>query len=574
MSGNGRNLNKQPAPVEPSRAPFDAQTPYAHLNLFGALTLLGHDARDATPTGKRAKALLAMLALAPNGRRGRAWLQDRLWSAKDAARGRASLRQELSNLRQHLETHGLALLATAGDDVVLDLAQLTIDAFTVTPAPHLDLLEGMDIGDPEFETWLSEERAYWYARLDAAPIQLAVPSDGAPAVTAADGRDEGTLIPRTLFPHLLLQPFEALGEEARLHYFTKGLDDELATVVGSIVGTYRIIDPALTDGIRADYRLQGSVRLDGMLRIHARITSLRDGAIVWNERFDVEGAQGFDAQERVSRRIVEAIQMALSDGRWAEYWTKSDTSIRAWELFQKGRVQEGLASRSALSKAIRFYREALAVDPNFLQARISLGFCLLDGLRLAWLANPLKAREEVAALCDQIAELAPHDLHGRALSAFHLIYSGQYEEALATMTEVVAEAPESPEMLAYFAAIFGYCGELQKAIDLYRHALTLTPHPPVWIRTNLILDSLIIGRSDVGAQIAEVLNGDPDNVRAHVAKVVHLVRQERLDEARIVAERLRHIQPDFASATWRSRMFFRDITHHEIIAADLRKAGL
>ncbi|PSJ19850.1 hypothetical protein CVH10_20695, partial [Halomonas sp. ND22Bw] len=79
-----------------------------------------------------------MLALAPGGRRTRGWLQDRLWSDRDPAKGRASLRQELSALRHHLVRYGLEIISTPGDDVVLHLEALRVDAFVSVPAPHLD----------------------------------------------------------------------------------------------------------------------------------------------------------------------------------------------------------------------------------------------------------------------------------------------------------------------------------------------------------------------------------------------------------------------------------------------------
>lgn len=539
----------------------------AGISVFGAFRLTAPDGQDATPPGKRAKALLAMLALAPGGRRTRGWLQDRLWSDRDPAKGRASLRQELSALRHHLVRYGLEIISTPGDDVVLHLEALRVDAFVSVPAPHLDLLEGMDLPDPEFETWLSEERAHWYGKLDGHAVLTAPPQ------AVPQGPEPPQLAARTLFPHLAIEPFAVIGGDAQLSYLASGLREELSTVIGAVVGTYRIIDPSLA-GEDVDYLLQGSLRMEGEhIRLNARIVAAHGGSIVWNDRFDLR-ALSFGAQERLSRRIVEAIQTALSDGRWAEYWAGSETDIRAWELFQKGRVQENSVSRTALARAMEFYRQAIAIDPSFLQARVSLGFCLLDGLRLGWHDNPRDAEEGVARIVAEIFVLSPSHLHGRALHAFWLCSQGHFEDALARMTAVVAESPESPEMLSYLAAIFGYCGDLAHSIDLYRHALTLTPHPPVWIRTNLILDCLMLGRNGVGPQIDEVLEGDPGNIRAHICKTVHLIRADRMGEARQVAERIRSLQPGFTAANWRSRAFFRDPSNHDTIAADLARAGL
>ena len=84
----------------------------------------------------------------------------------------------------------------------------------------------------------------------------------------------------------------------------------------------------------------------------------------------------------------------------------------------------------------------------------------------------------------------------------------------------------------------------------------------------------MLERNGVGPQIDEVLEGDPGNIRAHICKAVHLIRANRMAEARQVAERIRSLQPGFTAESWRSRAFFRDPSHHDVIAADLARAGL
>ena len=46
------------------------------------------------------------------------------------------------------------------------------------------------------------------------------------------------------------------------------------------------------------------------------------------------------------------------------------------------------------------------------------------------------------------------------------------------MAEVVRRAPESPELLAYYATLLSDCGRDTDAVRYNRHALSLTRHPP------------------------------------------------------------------------------------------------
>ena len=74
--------------------------PELRIALIGAFRVLAPDGEDLTPRGRKARALLAILALTPTRRRSRPALQDKLWSDRGPAQGAASLRQTLTEIRQ------------------------------------------------------------------------------------------------------------------------------------------------------------------------------------------------------------------------------------------------------------------------------------------------------------------------------------------------------------------------------------------------------------------------------------------------------------------------------------------
>ncbi len=76
--------------------------PELRIHVIGAFRVLAHDGEDLTPRGRKARALLAMLALTPTRRRSRPALQDKLWSDRGAEQGAASLRQTLTEIRRSL----------------------------------------------------------------------------------------------------------------------------------------------------------------------------------------------------------------------------------------------------------------------------------------------------------------------------------------------------------------------------------------------------------------------------------------------------------------------------------------
>lgn len=148
------------------------------LSLFGAFRVESPDGQNLTPKGRKAQALLALLALAERGERSRVWLCDKLWSEKTAEQAFASLRQCLMDLRRSLGEYCNDILEIGQFNLRLNLSALEVDALAMREAwarrdftnpifkDRGEFLEGIDVGDSEFEEWLSVERNRWLDLFD------------------------------------------------------------------------------------------------------------------------------------------------------------------------------------------------------------------------------------------------------------------------------------------------------------------------------------------------------------------------------------------------------------------------
>lgn len=148
------------------------------IYLLGSLAILDSDGTVRTPKAQKARALVALLALAPRGARSRVWLRDKLWSESGEEQSSASLRQALTDVRRSLGELADELLISDNHTVSLNLSRIHIDALdpaTVAVGDDADaapeLLEGLDVADPEFEDWLTLERQVWRGRLENAAVQ-------------------------------------------------------------------------------------------------------------------------------------------------------------------------------------------------------------------------------------------------------------------------------------------------------------------------------------------------------------------------------------------------------------------
>src|SRR5262249_34872781 len=76
------------------------EQPELRIAVIGTFRVLAPNDEDLTPRGRKARALLAILALTPTRRRSRPALQDKLWSDRGPEQGAASLRQTLTEIRR------------------------------------------------------------------------------------------------------------------------------------------------------------------------------------------------------------------------------------------------------------------------------------------------------------------------------------------------------------------------------------------------------------------------------------------------------------------------------------------
>lgn len=122
------------------------------LVLHGSFAVRGPDGADLTPRPHKARALLALLATAPDRRRARRWIEERLWSDRAPAQASGSLRQALVDLRRAFGKMEHLILADR------ETVALAPSVAVARPEATAELLEGIGVRDPAFLRWLDGMR--------------------------------------------------------------------------------------------------------------------------------------------------------------------------------------------------------------------------------------------------------------------------------------------------------------------------------------------------------------------------------------------------------------------------------
>jgi DNA-binding SARP family transcriptional activator/TolB-like protein len=153
----------------------DDPSPVLTLRLLGRMRATDRDGNSVLPRGRKARAMLAVLALTGTPML-RDTLMQMLWSQRDQEQARASFRQTLHELQSALTPAGDVLPTTRGV-VALQPSGIWCDALAILRgAPEaLGLIGGGVLGedlsglDPALDRWLERQRD----RIERACVQLA-----------------------------------------------------------------------------------------------------------------------------------------------------------------------------------------------------------------------------------------------------------------------------------------------------------------------------------------------------------------------------------------------------------------
>ena len=274
------------------------------LHLVGSLGIRDHSGQDLTPKGARARAVLALVAMSPQHKASRRWLEAMIWPDRDDRQASGSLRQVLSGIRRGLGGNADALGADRLD-VWLPPDRWQIDIRDRRPdvlgklIAGRELLEGLYIASEEFEDWLRQERATLQAEAEATlarrpptePVgHIRHPTAGPPPILYGDKPEASTVL-----------------EE----YFV----DVIRTQLAQTASAFSRAEVRFLDGIATPTLLAPGARCTVRVTEHgpachvvARMTQEPDGRIVWMRRQEFDSADADAIQDCAASLALEGTE--------------------------------------------------------------------------------------------------------------------------------------------------------------------------------------------------------------------------------------------------------------------------
>ena len=266
---------------------------------------------------------------------------------------------------------------------------------------------------------------------------------------------------------VVVLPFVNVSPDADTEYFSDGLTDELITDL-SHVKALRVISRttamqyknstqslrAIGDTLGVRWALTGSVRRAGnALRINAQLVDVRSDEPRWAEKYNGTLDDVFDVQERVSRAIVDALDVVLSPQESAQLAARPLQDVRAFELYLKAR--EALAGYD-VARAAPLIARAVEIAGRVPVLRALEALSGIMQLRTGASREPAllaSIESEARAL---IAE-APDFAQGYALLGYLAYETGDQITAVQSLRRALALDPADGD-IRFFLGIAGQAG--------------------------------------------------------------------------------------------------------------------
>jgi adenylate cyclase len=357
-------------------------------------------------------------------------------------------------------------------------------------------------------------------------------------------------------PSIAVLPFQNMSGDPEQEYFADGIVEEIITALARIPSffvvarnssfAYKSPDVRLVGrelGVR--YVLEGSARkAAGRVRVAGQLVDATTGAHLWADRFEGDLTDIFWLQDRVTVRVVGAIEPTVRVAEIERALRKPTENLEAYDMVLRGR--EGM-QRDSLEKAAHLYRRAIATDPKYALAYALLARTLWIIVSLHWTKPSADELVGYADCARTAVRLGQADAETLCTAANMIaLPGGQLEEGIAIIDRALALSLNSADALAVSGMLRAYAGDTEMALRHLQEADRLSP-PGAYIITKAFGFYLACF---VDGDYAGVLDWTARSLRRHLTNIVTLRYRTaalgllgRLDEARHTVDRLLVVSP-------------------------------
>jgi len=390
-------------------------------------------------------------------------------------------------------------------------------------------------------------------------------------------------------PSIAILPFANMSGDKEQEYVADGIVEDVITALSQVSSLFVVArhssftfkdksvdirDIGRQLGVR--FVLEGSVRRSGdRLRVSAQLVDATTGVHVWAERYDRRVEDVFDIQDELTREIVTALRIHLTDGEQASIWLRSTRNFEAWGYATQGADAIWRGTANDMQKARELLERAVACDPGYGKAIALISTTHYFDIRF----NYSKSRPESMRLLSETArrsiELNPDEPYAVLAIANEKSLHGEFEEAVAIMQVAVDKCPSDALCWLGHARLLIGAEKVKEAEVAIRHAMRLNPIYP--INYLAVLGDALVHQArhhEALEVFQEIVGRQPNYISAHLHLASLHMKLGQTDAAQMEIGEVLRINPQYRVGAAATFYLTADTARKEAFLESLRSAGL
>jgi TolB-like protein len=513
------------------------------INLFGACVVRSAQPGGFEITGAKHKALFALLATAPFGRRTRPFLQDTLWGTACYDTGRQSLRRALSDIKQIMGDAFAEVLTSTNSDLTLDLSRV---CFIGRPGSG-ELLEGINLREEGFNRWLGA------MRLDPQQVYSLYSLSSQPPVAP-------------MLPLIAVLPFRTIAGNPRDAVLGDWLAEEVCRSLSrsnltAVISHWssRALDHKTVDiatvraRLNVDYCVVGTLRIGASeIVLDADFVDTASGRILWTRQFAGPPDKFLSRSAEGIAEIVRAVGRAIADDAIAHVSDRQLAEVEDHRLLLAGVDLMHRPSLRAFAKSRDLIDEALRRAPHAAETHAWFGKWHVLSVFNGWSTNPAKDTQRAVDCTARALDINPESAFAMTIDGFaHNNLLRRMDTAQQRYDAALRLNPNESLAWLLCGALHAFRDEPDAAVGATEKARRLSPIDPFqYFYESLSASALLsAGRYEEALAFADSsLQRNDRHISTLRTKIAALHYLDRDAEARIVGSEVLRRHPDFTVA--------------------------
>jgi adenylate cyclase len=391
-------------------------------------------------------------------------------------------------------------------------------------------------------------------------------------------------------PSIAVLPFTNLSGDPEQDYFADGIVEDIITGLSRIKWFFVIarnssfayrgkaMDVKQVGrelGVR--YVLEGSVRKSGdRVRITAQLIDAGTGGHIWADRYDRALDDIFAVQDELTISVVGVIEPTLRKAEIERARRKRPDSLDAYDLYLRALPFAFTAMPQDADKALTLLDRAIELEPDYAAAHAMIAWCHEQ----RYLRGGLHEQVKQAALhhARTAITVGGDDATALATAGFVIaVIEYDYETATDAFDRAFALSSSSALAFGFSSIVRAWKGDDATAVDHATRAIRLSPFDPLLYvpYVGLAYAHFAARRFEEAAAAAgQASQSNPKFSMPYVLHVAALAKLGRGEEARVVADRLREVEPGLTVSTAIRSARFANPDKNAELGDALLQAGL